>query len=53
MAVASVIPKEIEITRPLDSLNDEQLLAAIQALTDAMRQAAPPVEDAAEEIRVN
>lgn len=53
MAVASVVPKEIEISRPLDNMSDDQLTAAIQALTDAIRTQAPPPDDAAEEIRVN
>jgi hypothetical protein len=53
LAVASVIPKEVEITRPLDGMSDEALTAAIQALTDAIRTQAPPLEAEADEIRVN
>lgn len=42
---AGVIPKEIEISRPLDGMSDGELTAAIQALTELMRgqiQAAEP-----------
>jgi hypothetical protein len=52
-AVASVVPKEIEISRPLDGLSDDQLLAAIHALTDAIKAQAPPPDEPTTEIRVN
>lgn len=44
-AVAAVVPKEIEISRPLDGLSDEELLGAIHALTDAIRGQAPAVPE--------
>lgn len=45
-AVGSVVPKEIEINRPLDGLSDEELVAAIQALTGAIRAQAPDLQEA-------
>lgn len=39
--VGQVVPKEIELTRPLDGMSDGELTAAIQALTDALRAQAP------------
>lgn len=50
--IASILPKEIEITRPLDGLQDSELLTAIETLTDAMRAAAPPAPAEADEPRV-
>lgn len=44
-AVAGVVPKEIELIRPLDGMSDEELLGAIHALTDALRSQAPPQDD--------
>lgn len=44
-AVGAVVPKEIEITRPLDGMSDGELTAAIQALTDAVRGQVTPSED--------
>ncbi len=47
--IASLVPKEIEISRPLGDMSDDALLAAIDALTTAIRAQAPmppPDEDA-------
>jgi hypothetical protein len=38
---ASVIPKEIEITRPLDGMDDSELAKAIELLADVLRAQAP------------
>lgn len=44
-AVASVIPKEIEITRPLDGMDDGQLAQAIELLADVLRNQAPQIPE--------
>lgn len=51
--VAALVPKEIEIVRPLDGMNDGELTAAIQALTEALRAQAPPTEDQPDQPTVN
>lgn len=43
--VASIIPKEIEITRPLDGMDDGQLAQAIELLADVLRAQAPPIPE--------
>jgi hypothetical protein len=52
-AVAAVVPKEIEISRPLDGMSDEELLVAIHALTDAIRGQAPVPEQDEQPATVN
>lgn len=42
--VASLQPKELEISDPMKSLSDEKLAAAIAALTDTLRSQVPPTE---------
>lgn len=44
-AVSGVIPKEIEITRPLDGMDDGQLAQAIELLADVLRSQAPPTPE--------
>lgn len=44
-AVSAVVPKEIEITRPLDGLDDSQLAAAIELLADVLRAQAPQIPE--------
>lgn len=44
-AVAGVIPKEIEITRPLDGMDDGQLAQAIELLADVLRNQAPQIPE--------
>lgn len=43
--VAGVIPKEIEISRPLDGMDDSQLAQAIELLADVLRSQAPPIPE--------
>lgn len=50
---ASLLPKEVEVTRPFDGMNDETLAAAIQVLADAIRDKTPTLDEPADEIRVN
>ena len=52
-AVAAVIPKEIEITRPLDGMDDSQLAQAIETLAAALRLQAPIIEPEPEQPTVN
>lgn len=45
-AVASVIPKEVELVRPMDGMDDGQLAQAIELLAEVLRaQAPPPTEE--------
>ena len=39
---ASLAPKEIEISSPLDELSDGELAAIVQVLTEALRAQVPP-----------
>jgi hypothetical protein len=41
---ASLAPKEIEISRPLDGMDDSELLQAIETLTEIMRANTPSAE---------
>lgn len=51
--VAGVIPKEIEITRPLDGMDDGQLAQAIELLAEVLRSQAPPPPEEEEKHHVN
>jgi hypothetical protein len=41
---ASLAPKEIEISSPLDELSDGELATIVQVLTEALRAQVPPAE---------
>lgn len=50
---AALVPKEIEIKRPLEELDDGKLVAAIEALTAAMRETAlTPSDDNADPLEL-
>lgn len=49
---AGLLPKEIEITRPLDGMADGELVQAIEALTEIMRANTPPPAEPEEEPKV-
>lgn len=40
--VASLLPKQVEVTRPLESMTDEELAAAAEYLKAIVAQSAPP-----------
>lgn len=40
--VAGLLPKQVEVTRPLESMTDEELAAAAEYLKAIVAQSAPP-----------
>lgn len=43
--VASLQPKELEISNPMGALSDEKLTAAIEELSQQIKAQAPPADD--------
>lgn len=50
---ASIVPKEIEITRPLDGMDDGELAKAIELLAGVLRAQVPAADERSESPPLN